>query len=307
MSTTVDQLNADFGLTQTYGTALSFVQGEADLPLAILRTAHAEARVMLQGAQIIHYQVGEQPPIIWVGEEAKAVPGKSLRGGVPVCWPWFGAGAEGQPAHGFARNLNWQVAGSSADEDSVTLTLELLPSEASAKYWPHDFRLSLEIRLADSLKMTLMTEHRGTEACTITQALHTYLHVGDIAEVAITGLADTAFLDKTRDMLRDVQSDIALRLNSETDRVYLDTESEVIVEDAALQRRIHVRKGGSRSTVVWNPWDEKAGGFPDMRADEYASMLCVETTNAADDMVQLAPGETHCMVSEILVTPLTAS
>lgn len=307
MSNDITQLNANFGLTQAHGDALHFVPGEADLPVAILRTSHAEARVMLQGAQIIHYQVGEQAPIIWVGDEAHAIPGKSLRGGVPVCWPWFGAGAEGQPAHGFARNLNWQVAGSKADADSVTLTLELLPSETSSKYWPHDFRLSLEVHLADSLRMKLTTEHRGSEACTISQALHTYLRVGDIAEVSIHGLADTAFLDKTRDMLRDTQSDLALRLGSETDRVYLDTVAEVIVEDAALQRRIHVRKEGSRSTVVWNPWDEKAGGFPDMRSDEYAQMLCVETTNAADDVVHLAPGETHCMVSEIVVTPLTSS
>ncbi|HES77301.1 MAG TPA: D-hexose-6-phosphate mutarotase [bacterium] len=304
MNNDLNQLNASFGLTQVHGSALSFIQGEADLPIAILRTEHAEARVMLQGAQIIHYQVDNQPPIIWVGEEAKAVPGKSLRGGVPVCWPWFGAGNDGQPAHGFARNVNWQVAGSKADDTSVTLTLELLPNETSQKYWPHDFRLSLEVQLADSLKMTLMTEHRGTESCTITQALHTYLRVGDIAKVSITGLADTAFLDKTRDMLRDIQNEAALRLNSETDRVYLETDAEVIVEDAALQRRIHVRKDGSRSTVVWNPWDKKADGFPDMRADEYAQMLCIETTNAADDKIQLAPGETHCMVSEILVTPL---
>ncbi|MGD9888373.1 MAG: D-hexose-6-phosphate mutarotase [Halothiobacillaceae bacterium] len=304
MSTLVDQLNSDFGLTQAHGTTLSFIEGEANLPIAILRTAHAEARVMLQGAQITHYQVGNQAPIIWVSEEAKATPGKSLRGGVPVCWPWFGAGCEGQPAHGFARNVNWQVASSKADDNSVTLILELLPNEISTQYWPHDFRLSLEVHLADSLKMTLMTEHRGTTNCSITQALHTYLRVGDIAQVSISGLANTAFLDKTRDMLPDIQSEAILRLGSETDRVYLDTESEVIVEDAALQRSIHVRKQGSRSTVIWNPWDEKAGGFPDMRSDEYAQMLCVETTNAADDVVQLAPGETHCMVSEILVTPL---
>ncbi|MEW5838133.1 MAG: D-hexose-6-phosphate mutarotase [Pseudomonadota bacterium] len=305
---TIEQLNARFGQNQTQGQsqggALHFIQGEADLPVAVLRTAQAEARVMLQGAQIIHYQVGEHAPIIWVGEEAKAIPGKSLRGGVPVCWPWFGAGADGQPAHGFARNLDWQVADTQADTNSVTLTLELLPSETSKKYWPHDFRLSLAVRLADSLKMTLTTEHRGEEACTITQALHTYLHVSDIAEVAITGLADTAFLDKTRDMLRDIQAESVLRLNAETDRVYVDTDAEVVVEDPALQRRIHVRKQGSRSTVVWNPWDEKADAFPDMRADEYARMLCVETCNAADDKIQLAPGESHCMVSEIVVTPL---
>ncbi len=301
---TIEQLNTEFSLKQDWGDALHFILGEADLPVAILRTAHAEARVMLQGAQIIHYQIDDQPPIIWVGEEAKAIPGKSLRGGVPVCWPWFGAGAEGQPAHGFARNLDWQVASAQADENAVTLTLELLPNETSKKYWPHDFRLSLEVQLAESLKMTLSTEHRGEQPCHITQALHTYLHVGDIAEVSITGLADTAFLDKTRDMLRDIQAESVLRLNAETDRVYLDTESEVVVEDPALQRRVHVRKSGSRSTVVWNPWDEKAGAFPDMRADEYARMVCVETCNAADDTIQLAPGERHCLVSEIIVSPL---
>ncbi len=304
MSTTIEQLNSRFATHTDQSTSISFAEGEAGLPIATLRTADAEVRVMLQGAQIIHYQVKDHAPIIWVGEEAKAVAGKSLRGGVPVCWPWFGAGSNGQPAHGFARNLDWQVVSSKADNESATLTLELQPSTATAQHWPHDFRLQLEVHLQKSLKMSLTTQHLGDTPCTITQALHTYLRVGDIAQVAIHGLADTAFLDKTRDMLRDVQTESVLRLNAETDRVYLDTESEVVVEDPALSRRIHVRKSGSRSTVVWNPWDVKAGAFPDMRAEEYADMLCIETSNAADDKVQLAPGEKHCLVSEILISPL---
>jgi len=300
MSMTIDALNASFG----QGDALHFVSGPGNLPQAVLRAHGAEVRVMLQGAQIIHYQPAGQQPVIWLSDEIKYLPGKSVRGGVPVCWPWFGAGAEGCPAHGFARNLDWRVARAGIENGEVSLLLELLPSEATRKLWPHDFRLALEVRLGDGLRMTLDTEHRGSEPCEITEGLHTYLRVGDITQARILGLADTPFLDKTRDMLRDVQHEQALQLAGETDRVYLDTLAEVIVEDPVLGRRLHVRKDGSRSTVVWNPWEEKAGAFPDMRADEYRQMLCVETTNAAEDRVLLAPGGTHRMVSEIAVSPL---
>ncbi|MEW6444647.1 MAG: D-hexose-6-phosphate mutarotase [Pseudomonadota bacterium] len=300
MSATIDALNASFG----QGDALYFVSGPGDLAQAVLRAQGAEARVMLQGAQIIHYHPAHQEPVIWLGEEVKYLPGKSVRGGVPVCWPWFGAGADGRPAHGFARNLDWRVEHAATEHGESVLTLTLMPSEDTRKFWPHDFRLALEVRLGDRLRMTLDTEHLGSEPCEITQGLHTYLRVGDIAQAAILGLGDTPYLDKTRDMIRDVQHEQVLRLSGETDRVYLDTLAEVIVEDPVLRRRIHVSKDGSRSTVIWNPWEEKAGAFPDMRADEYRHMVCVETVNAAEDRVLLAPGGTHRMVCEIHVTPL---
>jgi len=297
---TTDALNASFG----QGDALHFIMGPGDLPQAVLRANGAEARVMLQGAQIVHYQPAGHEPVIWLSDGIKYLPGKSVRGGVPVCWPWFGAGAEGRPAHGFARNLDWQVESAGLENGQAVLVLELLPSEATRRLWPHDFRLTLEVRLGDTLRMTLDTEHRGSEPCEITEGLHTYLRVGDIREAAILGLVGTPFLDKTRDMLRDIQQEQALRLTGETDRVYLDTLAEVIVEDPVLRRRLHVRKDGSRSTVIWNPWEEKAGAFPDMRADEYRQMLCVETVNAAEDRVLLAPGDAHRMVSEIFAAPL---
>ncbi|MEW6765623.1 MAG: D-hexose-6-phosphate mutarotase [Pseudomonadota bacterium] len=297
---TVDALNASHG----QGDALHFILGPGDLPQAVLRAHGTEARVMLQGAQIVHYQPADQEPVIWLSEEIKYLPGKSVRGGVPVCWPWFGATTDGRPAHGFARNLDWQLESSAIKDGEAVLVLALSPSEATRKLWPHDFRLALEIRLGDTLRMTLDTEHLGTEPCEITQGLHTYLRVGDIGQAAILGLADTPFLDKTRGMLRDVQHEQVLRLSGETDRVYLDTLAEVIVEDPVLQRRLHVRKEGSSSTVIWNPWEEKAGAFPDMRADEYRQMLCVETVNAAEDRVILAPGGSHRMVSEIFAAPL---
>lgn len=297
---TIDALNASFG----QGDALHFLAGPGGLTQAVLRAEGAEARVMLQGAQVIHYQPVGQEPVIWVSDGATYLTGKSVRGGVPVCWPWFGATTDGRPAHGFARNLEWQVAGAGIEAGEVCLTLELLPSESSRTFWPHDFRLALEVRLGATLRMTLETEHRGDAPCEITQGLHTYLRVGDVREAAILGLAGTPFLDKTRGMIRDVQQEEALRLTGETDRVYLDTLAEVIVEDPVLRRRLHVRKDGSRSTVVWNPWEEKAGAFPDMRADEYRHMLCVETTNAGEDRVLLPPAGVHRLVSEIFVTPL---
>ncbi len=297
---TLDALNASFG----QGDALHFVTGPSGLTQAVLRADGAEARVLLQGAQVVHYQPAGFGPVIWVSEGATYLTGKSVRGGVPVCWPWFGATTDGRPAHGFARNLDWQVESSAIKDGEAVLVLALSPSEATRKLWPHDFRLVLEVRLGDTLRMTLDTEHLGTEPCEITQGLHTYLRVGDIREAAILGLAGTPFLDKTRGMQRDVQHEQVLRLSGETDRVYLDTLAEVIVEDPVLQRRLHVRKEGSSSTVIWNPWEEKAGAFPDMRADEYRQMLCVETVNAAEDRVLLAPGGSHRLVSEIFATPL---
>jgi D-hexose-6-phosphate mutarotase len=297
---TIDALNASFG----QGDALHFITGPGGLTQAVLRAEGAEARVLLQGAQVVHYQPAGFGPVIWVSDEATFLTGKSVRGGVPVCWPWFGATTDGRPAHGFARNLMWQVANGGLETGEVWLTLELLPSEATRSFWPQDFRLSLEVRLGASLRLTLTTEHRGNAPCEITQGLHTYLRVGDIREAAILGLVDTPFLDKTHDMIRDVQHEQALRLTGETDRIYLDTLAEVIVEDPVLHRRLHVRKEGSRSTVVWNPWETKAGAFPDMRADEYRHMLCVETTNAGEDRVLLPPGGVHRLVSEIFASPL---
>lgn len=292
----LDILNTSFG----QGEALRFMSGPGGLPQAVLRMAGSEARVLLQGAQVIHYQPAGHTPVLWVSQAAAFDSGKSVRGGIPICWPWFGVADDDRPAHGFARNLNWQVAAAGKAADIVWLTLKLHPTADTYRLWPHAFCLSLTIELGAQLRLSLTTEHRGDTPCEITQGLHTYLAVGDIQQIAILGLGSTPYLDKTEGMRRKLQHEEVLHLNGETDRIYLDTLAEVIVEDPLLHRRVHVRKEGSRSTVIWNPWESKAKRLPDMHPEEYRQMLCVETTNAGEDRILLTPGGVHTLVSEIL-------
>ena len=131
------------------------------------------------------------------------------------------------------------------------------------------------------------------------EALHTYLRVGDVREVTVSGLAGTTYIDKTDAMKRKVQADEPLRLSGATDRVFLGTRGPCVVDDSVLDRRLVIEKRGSATTVVWNPWHEKAAAMADLGGEVWPWMLCVETANAADDAVRLAPGQRHRMTAVV--------
>jgi D-hexose-6-phosphate mutarotase len=276
---------------------LSFEEGAGGLAIARIQNAHASAEIALQGAHLLKYQPANEEPVVWLSPQAKFVAGKSVRGGVPVCWPWFGAHATEPdfPAHGFARTQEWRVIASDALADGSTrIVFELQKNETARNQWKNICHLRNVITIGKTLTMELQTENTGSHTFVIGEALHTYFLIGDINEVKVTGLEGCDYLDKVEDFKRKHQ-DGAITVSSEVDRVYLNTTNDCVIHDAKLNRRIRIAKSGSQTTVVWNPWAVKSAEMGDMGDDGYKHMICVESANSAENVVTVNPGETHTL------------
>lgn len=291
----LQQLNSRFGI----GSQLRFVEDASGLIIAEIENTKATARLCLQGAHLMSWQPRcASVPMVWWSTAGRLAQGKSPHGGAPVCWPWFGVHATDSslPAHGFARISPWQVVESGTEADGATrLTLQLMDNPQWHAQWPRGSVLKLTMLIGDTLKMQLATSNTGKEAFVIGEALHTYLQISDIEKIKVTGLANTEYLDKAEQFARKHQSG-DLTFNGETDRVYVNTETACSIEDPGLKRRILISKSGSQSTVVWTPWADKAAQMGDLGANEgWRTMLCVEPVNAADNLVTVAPGETHVL------------
>ncbi len=297
MERAMENLTQQLNQQHAIAGKLRFVDAAPGLPVAEVTLPQATARIAVNGAQVLEWAPAGQQPVIWVSRAAVYQPGKGVRGGVPVCWPWFGAGADGKPAHGFVRTRLWQVRETGVGPaDTVFIRLGLTDDESTRALWNHAFDVELVVSVGAALKMELVTRNTGAEAFTITDGLHTYFRVGDIGRTRVLGLEDTVYLDKVQGTGESRQAG-AVQFGGETDRVYIGTTADCIIDDAALGRKIRIAKSGSRSTVVWNPWTEKEKGFADMAAGEYRDMLCVETTNAGPDSVSVAPGGEHRLVA----------
>jgi D-hexose-6-phosphate mutarotase len=246
------------------------------------------------------YQPAGHAPLIWLSKFAKFAPGKSIRGGVPLCWPWFGAHATDAklPGHGFARTVPWQLVDARVLPDHrVRLEFELIQTEATRAQWPHACSVRNIVTVGPELEVELATTNTGATAFELGQALHTYFEIGDIRKATITGLENCDFIDKVDASARKAQHG-AVNFTQETDRVYLGTRGHCEIHDPVLGRRIVITSTGSRSTVVWNPWNEKADKMGDFGTDGWTAMVCVETANAVEDVIQLAPGATHRMIAQ---------
>lgn len=292
------QLNAQFGIDGQ----LSFRDDASGLVIAEIGNPHATGSLCLQGAHLMTWQPKSQSvPVVWLSRDAKLAAGKSIRGGVPVCWPWFGAHASesGFPAHGYARTVPWQVIESGSEPDGATrLTLRLVDSEKTRAQWPHDARLELTVSIGEVLRMELSTENAGATDFAIGEALHTYFRIGDIGAARVTGLDGCDYWDKVGGSTLKKQSGI-IRFEGETDRVYINTGASCAIEDEMLKRRIRIATSGSLSTVVWTPWTDKAERMGDLgKPDGWREMVCVESGNAIDNVVTVAPGNRHRLIVE---------
>ncbi len=293
-STNIDHLNNEFSL-EVAGNNLHFKIGRGGLPLVEIHNQHGSALISLQGAHLLSWIPAGEEEVIWLSEDAKFAAGKSVRGGIPICWPWFGAHASSAdfPAHGFARTTNWEVVTTEALSDGNTrITFTTYPQPETQAMWPPDTSVQFQLTVGKKLEMELLTHNNGSEAITIGQALHTYFRVGDVSKVLLHGLDDTGYLDKLEGFKRKIQHGPVI-INEEVDRIYLDTASDCVIEDRVLKRNIIIIKCGSHSTVVWNPWQETADKMGDLGSNGYKRMLCVESSNAADDVVTIEPGKAH--------------
>lgn len=289
------ELDRAFGVSGV----LAFEDGVDGLTIAHLHGAGGRASVCLQGAHVFDWQVsGVEMPVLWLSPQAQFKPGKSIRGGTPVCWPWFGPHASNPnfPAHGFARTSAWRVVGGGADEDDQAwLTLALETGTASSVMWPYSSELELTVRAGATLSMSLVTRNTGDGAFTLGEALHTYFRISDIESVSVHGLDSCDYWDTVGGVERKTQHE-EIRFNAETDRVYIDTSATCVIEDSGLRRRIRIDKTGSLSTVVWNPWTAKAERMGDLgQPAGWREFLCVESANAWDNRLIVRPGEVRAL------------
>lgn len=292
-----DTLNARFGLD----SRLTFVTGTGGTVHAVVHNAHATATVSLYGGQVLAWQPqAARQAVLFVSEQACFRPGKAIRGGIPVCWPWFGPDPQGRgrPAHGYARISPWSVTETATlDNGGTRLVLDLQPDARTQAWQDGDLAARLEIEVGPALRLVLTTANRGRRPVVLTQALHSYFAVGDIDAATVHGLEGRPYLDKTDGGREKVQAG-ALSVAAEVDRIYTGVERDLEIHDAAWQRVIRIRATGSRSAVVWNPWREAAAGMADLGDAEYRRMLCVETANAGPDVVSLASGAGYMLGTE---------
>lgn len=278
----IEQLNQHYAIPDS----LRFEPGKGGLAAAIVDNPACSGQVYLHGAHVGGFKPTGHDPVLFMSTRSFFEPGKAIRGGVPICFPWFGPHPTdtSAPSHGPARITPWRVEQTTREGDGTVIVL------ASA-FDP--FAVRLIVRFGSTLSMTLNVQNNGQEPTTFEAALHTYLSVADVKRVEISGLESTPYIDKVGGQAHGQQGNEPIRFVGETDRVYLNTQSACVLTDPGLGRRITVDKAGSDSTVVWNPWIDKAKAMNDLGDDDWQQMVCVETANAGPNAVTLGPGLSH--------------
>ena len=295
----IDGLNRRFGVA---GVA-EIAAGAGGLPMVRITSAAAAAEISLYGAQVLRWRPSGAEEALFLSERSRWEPGEPIRGGIPVCFPWFRSKADDPkaPKHGLVRTREWRLDSLRADEDgTVTLVCVTGSDNRTRAWWPHEYLVAYRICVGRTLRLELSVVNRGMSAMRFEEALHTYFRVGDVAAARVHGLEGSAYLDNTdHNQAKKQQGELAI--TSQTDNAYLDTAAAVEVIDAALGRRLKTEKMNSASTVVWNPWQDGAAGLTDMKPEDWRSMLCVEASNVLGCAVTLGPGEEHTMGATISV------
>lgn len=260
----------------------------------VVRNALAEAEIYLHGATITHFQPAGQKPVLMVSRDAIFDGKKAIRGGVPICWPWFGPHPTDpkQAQHGTVRTQPWSLVDAVRLADGATrVSFAIETPIAAVRY---------DVTVGRSLVASLTTTNRSPAPLTITEALHAYFVVGDVRQVSVEGLAATDYIDRVIPG-RGKQGDSPIRFTGEYDRTFLNTGAPVTVTDPVLNRRLVIAKQGSQSTVVWNPWADKARAMADLADDQWPQFVCVETANASDNAVTIAPGASRAIQMDVSV------
>jgi D-hexose-6-phosphate mutarotase len=268
---------------------VTFAHGNGGLPKINITTGRSTAEIYLHGAHITGFQKNGEPSLLFMSRLSQFAAGKAIRGGVPVCFPWFGQ-REGDVIHGFARITEWDLIETAATPDGGVTVRFRLPSTAANAAWP-EYRAEFVVAVTDRLAMELIATNESADRnFDFENCLHTYFAVGDILDVSIAGLKGAHYLDKTDKNARKLESADAIRITAETNRVYPDTPDTVEIRDAKFRRTIRVDKSGSAVTVVWNPWTTQL--MPDFDPAEHRQMVCVESGNVGQNKLSLAPGKT---------------
>ncbi|WP_354625227.1 D-hexose-6-phosphate mutarotase [Psychromonas sp. MME2] len=288
-------------------TSVSLQTDEQGAEYLVVEHAKLEASFSLFGAHLLHFKLMGQEPIIWLSDNAVFNTQNAIRGGVPICWPWFGPAnkslGDNLPSHGFARNSFWSIGNVTElpHNAGVEITFLLKENEQTLKLWPFHFELCLTATLTDTLKLDLQCTNTGKHPFAMTAALHTYFNISSPNQCSIVGLGE-AYVDKlNKNDLQVFTGD--LKISGAIDRIYSKAKDVIFIEDHAFNRRIAITNTGNDSDVVWTPWIAGAKSFSDMSDDGYLTMVCVESTITNTNSVKLAPSESHHLITDITSIP----
>ncbi len=302
-------------LYQQYGQLAGItIECQNELVAIGIKNKAAHAEVFLQGAQLTHYQRVNEEPLLFLSDACEYKAGSPLRGGIPICWPWFGdldknsaplteqyasTDIQQAPAHGFVRNRYWDVDSITQPHDELTI-IELSYTTQGEALWPFTTALLYRIEIGQTLSVSLTVKNMDDRPCIFTTALHTYFSVNDIADATIQGFDQAHYWDaldsdeQGRWQEKQQQQDITFA--QEVDRIYQGLCSALLKDK---HRNTSVKATGSESTVVWNPWVDKSIRLSQFNDNDYQRMVCIETANAANDHIVLAPKAVHTLAVEI--------
>ena len=287
----IDELEDRFSIEGEVG----FYEGDGELIYISVCNKYADAEICLYGAHVTSFIPNGSFDLLWMSPESDFEVGKPIRGGIPLCFPWFGPHATdpSKPAHGFARLMYWDVAETASLENGETLVkLQLNASDETRAYWPFDFRAELSIIVSRTLSVSLNIFNTGSQPFEYSAALHSYFSVSEIKNVLVEGLQGVSYYNGFGNELT-VQQEKFIKIEKEENRRYVNTNSECLIFDTIFRRVITAAKEGSNVTVVWTPWEETCAKMNDMPDDGYQDFICVEAVNAYNDTITLAPGAKH--------------
>jgi D-hexose-6-phosphate mutarotase len=297
---TLTELNNRFAIPGQ----LKFKERKGNLPVAEISNTFATATISLYGAHVLSFQPTGQKDFLWLSEKSHYEVGKPIRGGIPLCFPWFGPNANDpkKPMHGFARLVLWDVLRTVCLADGSTqIALGLRENEATKAILPMNFSAELVVTVGKKLELTLTATNTGTEPFTISDALHTYFNISDVANATIEGLNETVYYDGAQKDVPQKQMESLLPIQHEENRRYINTATDCVIHDKGFERNIRAAKRGSNVTVVWNPGPETSTAFGDIQEGGYKTFVCVEAVNAYNDVVTLAPNASHTIAAILSV------
>lgn len=273
---------------------VTFLDGRGELPMLEITTAWSTAEIYLHGAHVTNFRHRDEPPLLFLSQCSRFDKNQAIRGGIPVILPWFGP-REGMGMHGFARVKAWEVKEVLPAADGSMSVRFQLPDYPEASAFP-DFTADYIVTVNETLTLELVVTNKSTDAdLEFEECLHTYFAVEDISATTIVGLKGLSYLDKVANFEKKTETNDAIRVSSEVDRVYLNSTGPVEIRDARMGRVIRIEKEHSASTVVWNPWVNKSQEMPDFGNDEYHKMVCVESGNVNANKLVLPPGKSSSM------------
>ena len=277
-------------------------EGNGTLPRVQISGSRGDGEIYLHGAHVTSWKPAAYDEALFMSTKSRWQEGQAIRGGIPICFPWFRAKANDSqaPAHGFARTRMWQLESIVENEYGVAVSMFTESDEQTRHWWPAEFRLVHRVTFGTELRLELVCTNTGTAPLRFEEALHTYNRVADVEQVRLQGLDSVHFLDNTDSNKENTQLG-DLGIASQTDSAYMNTQHAVDLVDPKMHRRIRLRKNNSFTTVVWNPWRDKASELHDLGDGEWRQFLCVEASNILDAAVNLAPGQEHKMIAVLSV------